>query len=198
MSAEDDEKTPFITKQGLFQFKVMPFGLNAPATLQRLTHEVPEELNYVKVHIEDIIIFSESFETHLEHLETVLPRLEMASLKATPGKCHFTMKELAYLGHVLSVAGFAPDVAKIAAIRGAVSLTNKHEVLVIYGLMSYYRKFIRHFAQIAQPITNQLGGKTEEDFEWTDECEAAYRQLKEALINAPMLIRFNLQEPFIL
>ena len=199
MAAEDEEKTAFITKQGLFHFKVMPFGLkNAPATFQRLMHEVLEGLNYVKVHIDDIIIFSESFETHLDHLETVLLRLEMAGLKATPGKCHFAMEELTYLGHIVSVAGYAPDPAKIAAIRDAVSPTNKHEVLVIHGLMSYYRKFIRHFAQIAQPITNLLEGKTEDDFEWTDECEAAYRQLKKALINAPVLIRPNLQEPFIL
>jgi len=122
--ADSKEKTAFITPQGLFEFQVMPFGLtNAPAVFQRLMEQVlmglnPEEgPDFVSVYIDDILIYSETLEDHLQHLERVIERLEVAGLKLKPCKCHFMKQEVEYLGHLITPTGLRPNPNTISSVR---------------------------------------------------------------------------------
>ena len=105
--------------RGLMQFRVMPFGLHsAPATFQRLLDEVlgPELEPNVLVYLDDIIIISQSFEQHLQHLHEVFRRLREAKLRVNPEKCHFCREELRYLGHVINRQGIRTDPEKVSAV----------------------------------------------------------------------------------
>ena len=112
MHPDSAEKTAFITPQGLFQFRAMPFGLtNAPSVLQRLMERVLAGLNtedgpdFVAVYIDDVIVFSRTFEEHLQHLCAVIQRISDAGLKLKPNKCHFIRQEVEYLGHLITPRG---------------------------------------------------------------------------------------------
>ena len=116
---KDRPKTAFCTTEGLFEFKVMPFGLcNAPATFQRLMDLVLAGLqwSHCLVYIDDVVILGRNFEEHLQHLQQVFDRLRQAGLKLKPRKCHFLQRKVDYLGHVVSNKGIAPDPAKIEKI----------------------------------------------------------------------------------
>ena len=109
LSQSSREKTAFSVPQGLFEFQVMPFGLtNAPAVFQRLMQQVLAGLNpeegpdFVKVYIDDVLVFSPTLGDHLDHLSQVLARIRKAGLKLKPSKCHFIAKEVEYLGHILT------------------------------------------------------------------------------------------------
>jgi len=120
MDPNDQAKTAFITSQGLYEFKVMPFGLtNAPATFQRLMNKIfREEIGkFVAVYLDDIIIFSTTFEEHLQHLQLIFKRLKDAGLKLGKDKCDFAKLELAFLGHIVSGQGISPDPSKIDKIK---------------------------------------------------------------------------------
>ena len=185
-SAKD--KTSFITRRGTFRFTTMPFGLaNAPATFQRLMDMVLSGLNFMMclVYLDDIVIFSRTVEEHLERLELLFERLRGANLKLKPSKCQFFKHEIVFLGHVVSAQGVSTDPEKVAAVRDWPVPTNVSEVRSFVGLCSYYRRYVRDFAQIAAPL-HRLTGKRAV-FEWSVECQAAFETLKERLITAPIL-----------
>ena len=149
------QKSAFCTPNGLYQFKVMPFGLtNAPATFQRLMERILTGLQWQTclVYIDDIIIFSKTFDEHITHLAEVFTRLKSAGLKLKPKKCSIFQTEVAYLGHIVSRDGISTDPAKTKAIREWPTPTNVTEVRRFLGLCSYYRRFVPDFATTAQPL----------------------------------------------
>jgi hypothetical protein len=199
MDPRDRDKTAFITKQGTFEFNVMPFGLtNAPATFQRVMDKIFYEVKekYVLVYLDDINIYSTSFEEHLEHLQDVFNRLRDAGLKLGPDKCHFCKRELGFLGHVISAEGIAPDPAKVDKVQNFPVPTNLTELRGFIGLASYYRRFIQDFAQIAAPMNKLL--KKDTPYIWSKDCQKAFEFMKNALTSAPILRYPNFEEPFIL
>uniref|UniRef100_A0A6G5AB96 Putative tick transposon n=1 Tax=Rhipicephalus microplus TaxID=6941 RepID=A0A6G5AB96_RHIMP len=116
----DREKTAFVTPDGLYEFKVLPFGLcSAPATFQRLMDTVLSGLKWQTclVYLDDVIVFSKTFEEHLSRLLSVFRAIRSAGLTLKPEKCHFGFKELQFLGHVVSHEGVRPDPDNIAAVR---------------------------------------------------------------------------------
>ena len=124
MHPDSREKTAFITHQGLYEFAVMPFGLkNAPAVFQRLMNKVLMGLNpengrdFVAVYLDDIIVFSDTFEDHLAHLKQVLHRFAAAGLKLKPSKCHFICQTVEYLGHTITPKGISPNNSRVIAIQ---------------------------------------------------------------------------------
>ena len=124
MHSSSKEKTAFITHKGLYEFNVMPFGLrNAPAVFQRLMQQILGNLNqddkppFVSVYLDDIIIYSETFQDHLNHLQQVISRLRNAGLKLKPSKCYFNCQEVKYLGHVITPHGISPNPARLLAVR---------------------------------------------------------------------------------
>ncbi|GFU61240.1 retrovirus-related Pol polyprotein from transposon 17.6 [Trichonephila clavipes] len=116
----DKEKSAFTTGQGLWHFKVMPFGLcNAPATFERLMEKVLGGLSYEAclVYLYDIIIMRRSFEEHMKSIRRVLQKLKEANLKLSPSKCHLFRHEVTYLGHIISAEGVRTDPGKISAVK---------------------------------------------------------------------------------
>ena len=146
VAPEDCEKTAFATPDGLFQFKVMPFGLsNAPSTFQRLVEKVLSGLHWSTclVYLNNIIIFSRTIEEHLERLAEVLGHLHDAGLKLKPAKCCLLRKSVHYLGHVVSERGIETDPQKVKCIKEWPTPVNSKELWQFVGMASYYRKFLQ-------------------------------------------------------
>jgi len=159
MDPNDKEKTAFITQFGTFQFTVMPFGLcNAPATFQRLMNEVLQDLLWkiVVVYLDDLNIYSQTFDEHLDHLQQVFDRLKNAGLKLNPEKCKFVTAELAFLGHLISKDGIRTDPDKIEKVKNFPVPRNVTQLCAFLGLGSYYRRFIKDFSKIANSLNKLL------------------------------------------
>jgi hypothetical protein len=142
----DEWKTAFKTNEGLYEWRVMPFGLsNAPSTFMRLMNEVLKEFigKFVIVYLDDILVYSRSKEEHMRHLNYVLQRLQQEKLLLNLKKCSFMKEELVYLGFVISAEGLKMDPEKIKAIMEWPSPKSVFEVRSFHGLASFYRKFIR-------------------------------------------------------
>jgi hypothetical protein len=155
MEPDSVEKTTFNSKYGSFEWLVMPFGLcTAPATFQRLMDEVFGNMKWkcVCVYFDDIVIYSNTFAEHLQHLQEVFDRLRKYQLQAKISKCQFVRKEITFVGHIVSAEGIKPDPSKIEAIKSWPVPKSTTEVRSFVGLCSYYRKFIWHFATIASPL----------------------------------------------
>ncbi|HSN23183.1 MAG TPA: reverse transcriptase family protein, partial [Methylomicrobium sp.] len=188
LDPRDADKTAFITRSGQYRFTVLSMGLaNAPSQFQRLMDLVMAGLlwNVCLVYLDDIIVYSATFEQHLERLSAVFDRLALADLKVKASKCQLFCQEVHFLGHVISAAGVAADPEKVKAVASWPRCRNLTELRSFVGLASYYRRFIARFADIARPL-HQLTGKGQ-PFVWEAAQENAFQTLKERLITAPIL-----------
>ena len=195
----DREKTAFSTQSGLFEFKVMPFGLcNAPATFQRLMDLVLAgvQWSHCLVYLDDIVVVGNSFDNHLQNLSVVLQRLREANLRLKPAKCSFCKTQVAYLGHIISRQGVATDSEKTNRVSNWPTPTTALEVQKFLGLASYYRRFVKNYATIASPL-HKLTERGRQ-FSWSNECAAAFATLKQRLVNAPVLAFPDFTQPFVL
>ena len=188
MEESDRAKTAFVTKNGLYQFKVMPFGLcNAPATFERLMEMVLKGFLWKRcmVYIDDVVVYGRSFEETLTNLQMVLHRIRGAGLKLKPSKCELFAQEILYLGFMVTGTGVRPDPAKVAAVQKWPPPCNVADVRSFLGFASYHRRFIRGFAEIARPLTilTEKGA----DFVWSAEQANAFSGLRQALVVAPVL-----------
>ncbi|KAJ0810360.1 putative nucleotidyltransferase, Ribonuclease H [Helianthus annuus] len=196
----DEFKTAFRTHEGHYEFLVLPFGLtNAPSTFQRLMNEVfrPFLRKFVLVFFDDILIYSTSWAQHLSHIRCVLQLLLANNLVAKRSKCVFGQQRIGYLGHFISSAGVAVDPEKITSIQNWPTPTSIKDIRSFLGLAGYYRRFIRHFAQVASPLTDLLK-KSVEPFEWSSSAQEAFVTLKHLLSSAPVLRLPDFSKPFIL
>ncbi|UYV76764.1 hypothetical protein LAZ67_14001975 [Cordylochernes scorpioides] len=192
----DREKTAFITPDGLYEFKVMPFGLcNAPATFERMMDGLLKGLRWTicLCYLDDIVVFSDDFEEHLRRLQLVLGCLRKAGLCLNPGKCRFGAKTITVLGHKVSGDGICLDPEKIRAVRDFPRPKSLKEVRSFLGLSSYYRRFIPNYAHMAQPLNALL--KKDSVFSWNIEERHAFEALKSALISEPVLGHFDHSSP---
>ena len=195
---KDREKTAFCTTEGLFEFRVMPFGLcNAPATFQRLMDTaLAGEWQRSIVYIDDIIIPGRTFREHLNNLAIVFQRLREAGLKLKPIKCAFCKPKVTFLGHVLSGEGVATDPAKTEKVATWPVPTSHREVQQFLGLANYYRRFVRDYAKVAKPL-HRLTEKTMQ-FQWSQECQDAFTRLRNELVSTPILAFPDYDKEFIL
>ena len=187
VEAQDRPKTAFVTRRGLYEFNVMPFGLsNAPATFERLMEKILRGLQWETclVYLDDIIVLGKTFEESLDNLETIFSRLREAGLKLKPSKCELMAEKVAFLGHVVGRDGIQCDPSKIEAVKEWHVPTTVTEVKSFMGLAGYYRKFIKNFSKVAEPL-NHLTKKVEE-FRWTESCQGAFDELKTKLTEAPI------------
>ena len=194
---EDRWKTAFSTKFGLFEFNTLPFGLtHAPAAFQRVMDAVLHGLRweFCLVYLDDIIIFSPTFEKHLEHLELVFERLEDAGLTINASKCQFCVPEVKYLGHLVSAAGVKASPERNEELRNFLRPTSPRQVKQFLGLVGYYRRFILGYSDIAAPLFPLTSEKT--PFIWTAEAEKAFNILKEKLLSPPILAHPDYTKPF--
>ena len=141
LEESDKEKTAFSTPGGHFEFNVMPF---------RLTNALTPEQSLI--YIDDIIVFSQSFPEHLNRLRSVLQRLTEAGLKLKPGKCKFAQKEVHYLGHIVSAEGICSDPGKTKAVETYPTPTDVKQVRQFLGLANYYRRFVKDYSKVAEPL----------------------------------------------
>ena len=192
------EETAFSTGNGLWQFKVMPFGLcNAPATFERLMEQVLVGLpvSVALVYLDDILVPGCTFSQELANRGQVFEQLRKAKLKLSPKKCVLFQRKVNYLGHIVSEEGISPDPGKVAAVKSWPKPTTVTEVKSFLGLCSYYRQFINSFADIAHPLHQSTAATP---FVWTQEADDAFHKLKLALMEAPLLVYPRLDAEFIL
>ena len=188
LSPGDADKTAFVTRRGIFRWKVMPFGLcNAPATFQRLMDIVLSGLNFEAclVYLDDVIIFSSNTEQHLERMRQVFQRMREANLKLKPSKCNLLRRTVSFLGHVVTTDGIAVDPSKVQEVATWPTPQKLRDVRAFLGLCAYYRKFIRGFSLVATPLFALT--RKNHTFVWGDDCQAAFDRLKVALTTAPVL-----------
>ncbi|KAL4282674.1 hypothetical protein GQ457_16G021220 [Hibiscus cannabinus] len=185
---QDVLKTAFRTRYGHYEFLVIPFGLtNAPAYFMDLRNMVFHEYldQFVVVFIDDILVYSRTEEDHDRHLRLVLQTLLENQLYAKLSKCELWIREVVFLGHVVSSMGIRVDPKKVEAIVNWKQPTSVTEIRGFLGLAGYYRRFVSGFSKVAAPLTKLLQKGVR--YEWSDARQQAFEKLKKALINAPVL-----------
>ncbi|XP_050896958.1 uncharacterized protein LOC127103768 [Lathyrus oleraceus] len=195
---EDIQKTAFRTRYGHYEYTVMPFGVtNAPRVFMEYMNRIfhPYLDQFVVVFIDDILVYSKSEEEHVEHLRIVLQVLKEKRLYAKLSKCEFWLREVSFLGHVVSGDGIAVDPSKIDAVLQWEAPTSVTKIRSFLGLAGYYRRFIEGFSKLALPLT-KLTCKGAA-FVWDVRCEESFLELKKRLTTAPILILPNPEEPFV-
>ena len=200
VAAEDQHKTAFTTPMGLFQFRVMPFGLSgAPASFQRMADQLVDGIqNYAAAYLDDLVVFSSTWEDHLKQLQEILSRLRQAGLTAKPSKCQFGMRTCTYLGHVVGNGLIKPEVSKIQAVQSFAVPQSKRQVRAFLGLTGYYRRFIPGYAEIAAPLTDLTKKCAPNSVKWTNSCDTAFVTLKKLLCSPPVLRSPDFTKPFVL
>ena len=160
---EDIPKTAFTSRYGLYEYLVMSFGLtNAPANFMYMMNKVFMEYldKFVVVFIDDILVFSRSEEEHAEHLRLDLQKLREHQLYAKFSKCDFWLKEVSFLGHVITDGGIMVDPSKVRDVMNWQPPTSVAEIRSFLGLAGYYHRFIEGFSKIAKPLTTLFEKKT--------------------------------------
>lgn len=198
MRPEDIEKTAFNTKYGQFEYLVMPMGLcNAPATFQTLMNQIFSEYidDFIVVYMDDLLVFSQSREEHLKHLELVLEKLQSGSLYVSPKKCSFMKEETEFLGMIVGREGIKVDPDKIRVIQEWPIPTCITDVRSFVGLLQFFRRFIQNFSALASPLTS-LTKKGRGIKDWNSDCENAFNKLKSSLVSAPILMPADWKLPF--
>lgn len=199
VAKEDRQKTAFSTQGGHFEFKRMPFGLKtAPATFQRAMDSVLRGLQGIHclVYLDDIIVYSNSLQEHIQKLRKVFDRLRQTNLKVQLDKTEFLRKEVLYLGHTITKDGLKPNDDKVKAVLNFPLPKTQTEIKSFLGLIGYYRKFIRDFAKITKPLTTCL--KKNHKIIINEEYIKAFQQCKELLTSAPLLQYPDFEKPFVL
>ena len=205
MKKEDREKTAFSVNNGKYEFLRMPFGLkNAPSLFQRAMDDIlrPYIGKFCHVYIDDVIIFSESEEKHLQHIEIIIKALSEANMKISSEKSKYFMQEVEFLGYVVSYNSIKTDPKKVKTIREYPEPKTLRQLRSFLGLSGYYRKFIRNYAMISKPLTKYLrdqDANTKSKFipiELDNEGKKAFRILKDKLEENIILNQPNFEEGF--
>ncbi|WVZ97582.1 hypothetical protein U9M48_043107 [Paspalum notatum var. saurae] len=194
---EDVPKTAFSTRYGLYEYLVMSFGLtNAPVFFMYMMNSVfMNELNkFVVVFIDDILIYSKNEKEHEEPLRIVLTRLREHKLYAKFSKCAFWLKEVSFLGHILSEKGVAVDPSKVKDVLNWKQPETVTDIRSFLGLAGYYRRFIMDFSKTVKPMTSLT--KKNAKYVWSPNCEEAFHTLKKLLTSAPVLAQPDVTKPF--
>ena len=211
VAEHDRAKTAFCTPFGLYEFNRMPFGLcNAPGTFQRLMERIfgDQSFQTLLLYLDDVVVFSSSFDQHLQRLGLVLGRLRAQNLKLKLAKCRFFAREAQYLGHVISAAGVATDPDKTRVVADWPRPQTARELRSFLGFASYYRRFVPQFATYAAPLHRlaAAAGATKRAPSsvisvpdgWDQYCEVGFQALKERLTSAPVLAYADFSRPFVL
>ena len=188
LSQEARVKTAFATHSGLFQFKVMPFGLcNAPATFERLMDRVLQGLRWSRclVYLDDITSFGSTFRDALNNLTLIFEILRSYGLQLKSTKCHLFQTSVPFLGHIVRRRGLECDPVKIEDVKSWPVPDCLKSVCQFWGFVGYYRRYIPNFADIATPMVALMGKDV--PFVWDPVCSTALYTLHESLIHAPIL-----------
>ncbi len=191
-------KTAFsIPGNGLFEFKVLPFGLNcASATFQRLMNEVLKGLPFVRTYQDDVFVFSSSEEEHADHLRQVFARFCAAGLTVRLTKCSFFRPSVQWLGITIDANGLRPGHEKTSCIDQYPVPRSCDDIRRSLGLTGYFRRFIRNYSDLAYPLTQLL--RKDMQFRWTIEEHTVFERLKHLIVSSPVLVFPNFQQEFVI
>jgi len=198
VAEENKEKTAFVTSEGIFEYNVVPMGLtNSPSSFQRNMNAMLGDARgkYAVIYVDNLLAFSMTFEEHLQYLRDIFERVRKVALKIKIGKSQLVRKEMDFLGHVLRGQEILPDPTKIDKVANAGPLKNVKELQRFLGLAGYYRRFIKGYATIAEPLTRLLHKARE--YKWKDEQQRAFEELKRRLTEASVLGMPDWTHPFI-
>ncbi|XP_068237201.1 uncharacterized protein [Palaemon carinicauda] len=185
----------FVTPHGLYNYKVMPFGLcNAPLTFQRQMNYILKDLEGVFVYLDDIIIVGETWEDHIKKVYDVFKRLLKFNVTINLAKCEFGKTTVQYLGHGIGSGHVRPVDCHIEVIKNLTIPASKRGVMKFLGTVGYYRKFCENFSDVAYPLTELL--KKDVKFVWSKECDEAFSKLKFMLMSKPVLKSPDFNLPF--
>ncbi|THC87561.1 hypothetical protein EYZ11_012993 [Aspergillus tanneri] len=200
----DEWKTAFRTRYGHFEYTVMPFGLaNAPATFQSYINRALSNLldHCCVVYLDDILIYSQSEEEHVEHVTAVLERLRQFGLYAKLSKCSFHVKSVEYLGFIITPSGIQMEESRVATIQAWPEPTTVREIMIFLGFANFYRRFIEGYSRIALPLTQltrgEQGGRSKRQWflnqrlELPEDARVAFNKLKSAFSSAPLLSHYD-------
>ena len=218
LTPESQPLTAFITPWGLYEWIRIPFGLsNAPASFQRFMETCLGDLRdeICIPYLDDIIVFSSTFEDHIEHLRTVFQRLKKYGVKLKPKKCTMFKREVVFLGRVVSAEGYKLDPSTMAPILRLKDTPpkNVNEVRKLMGFLNYYRRYIENFSRIAKPIydlvktqetdkkgksirTGKQGGN--QLVSWTSTHQSVLEKLIKCLVSAPVMAYPDPRHPYVL
>lgn len=201
MAEEDREKTAFATVDGLFQWRVLPFGLkNAVGIFSRFMARVVGSLRHscVLVYIDDCLVYSKSFDDHLRDVGNLLDRLVEWGVELKQSKCFFFRTTVDFLGHRISDKGIAPDPKKIEAISKMPRPPDRSAMKAFLGMTGYYRTFIEQYSTTAHPLVAMTASKEPypDPSTWNPEQIAAFESLKSSLTCSPILGHPNWSLPF--
>ena len=206
MDEESKQYTAFtFGSMGLYECESMPFGLcNAPPTFQRLMQNCLGELNltYCLIYLDDMIVFSEMPEEHLQRMHVVFDHLQEHGLKLEPSKCDVFKSEINYLAHHVSQKGVLPLKKNLESIAQCLPPDTYTKVKSFVGLVGHYRNFIKGFAKIAAPLYDLTSrdnkDKKSEHVDLSPEALEAFDCLKAACLQAPILAFPDFDKPFLL
>lgn len=188
LKPEARKYTAFRTQRGLFQFRVLPFGLkNSPATFVRLMGEVLKGLigDFVEVYLDDIVIYSYDLEEHLIHIEKVVERLHRSGLTCHPKKCHFGQSQISFLGHIVDADGIDKQPEKLEAILNHPLPKNVRTLRKFLGVCNWYNQFVHNYADIINPLTNLL--KKGVRWRWSKVEQESFDIIRQKLYDSPKL-----------
>jgi len=195
MATGEEWKTAFRTRQGLYEYLVVPFRLtNAPAGFQKFVNGIlaPYLDDFCTAYIDDTLVYSATLEEHRIHVQKVLEALYKEGILLKPEKCEFDVQSTRYLGYVLSSKGLEMDPVKTKTIREWKRPKSVHDVQMFLGFANFYRRYIRGYSIITRPLTG-LTGK-EKEFIWDGDHERAFKSLKTAFTTAPVLQPFDFEK----
>ena len=198
MSEQSKPLTAFTTHSGKFQWSVLPFGIGIG--VQTFSFVINKAIghcsDFAANYLDDIIVFSRIAEDHMGHLEKTFEALQVADLKIKVSKCKFFKNHISYLGFLIGETGIHCDRSKVEAINKITTLTSIEEVHQFNGMCSYYRKFISHYSDISKCFNDMTRkGAT---FNWTKECDATFKLLKEKLMEDPVLISPQIDKDYVI
>ena len=189
------EISAFVTPSGLYQYKVMPFGMkNAPATFQRMVNKLVRDIDGCEGYIDDVVIFSDNWSDHIRQIKRFFQIMREAKLTINLMKSEFGKATVKYLGHIVGQGQVRPLDAKIQTIVKFPIPTSRKELARFLGMAGYYRNFCLNFSDIAAPLTNLLSKKVK--FVWTDDCQMAFDKVKLLLQKSPVLKSPDYEKPF--
>lgn len=192
MKPGEEWKTAFRTRYGLYEYQVMPFGLtNAPASCQRMINDqLHEYLDvFVVAYLDDILIYSKTEAEHIQHVRKVLEKLRIAKLLLKPEKCEFHQEETHFLGFIVGRHGVRMDPIKVEAVLSWPTPGTVKEVQSFLGFANFYRRFIKNYSAVAKALTDLT--KKDQDWQWTDQAQKAFQELKDHFTSAPVLATYD-------
>lgn len=184
------------THIGLFKFNRLAFGIKvAPAIFQQVIDTLLSGLDFTIGYLDDILIRSQNVEQHRDHVFQVFDRIKEYGFTVKEAKCEFFLEQIKYLGHILNKDGRKPDPDRSTAIKDMPEPHNVTTLQSFLGLVNYYQTFIKNMHKLRAPLNDLL--KKDKKWDWTPECQSAFKQLKDVLTSDLFLIHFNPEKEII-